>query len=126
MKKLFWSASFMVIFLLTVPLQAQSNINESVRAALKSGNAASLAQHFAANLDVVTPEEDDRFSKTEAVLKLSYFFSQYRPTSFVVKHETNAPNGARYLIGNLSTSGGIFRTSMLIRNNTIVEIAFEQ
>lgn len=116
----------MVTFLLTMPMQAQSNINESVRTALKSGNAASLAQYLAANIDIVTPDDDDRFSKTEAVLKLSHFFAQYRPTSFVIKHETNAPNGARYLIGNLGTSGGIFRTSMLIRNNAIVEIAFEQ
>lgn len=126
MKNLFIATALMFTLLLYLPLQAQSNLADGVRTALKTGNAATLSQYFAPSIDLVTPDEDDRFSKTEAVVKLTRFFAQYRPTSFTLKHETNAPNGARYLIGNLSTSGGVFRTSLLIRNSAIVEISFEQ
>lgn len=120
------TALFVIQFLFVLPLQAQNSTTDGLKAALTAGNAVTLAQFFAPQVDFVTPDEDDRFSKTEAVVKLTQFFAQYRPNSFTLKHETTAPNGARYLIGNLSTNGGIFRTSLLIKDNAIQEISFEQ
>ena len=109
-----------------IQVQAQSNPIESIKGALKTGNVAELSQFFASKIDLILPDEEDRLSKAEAAAKLTTFFAQNRPNGFTQKHETVAPNGAKCLIGNLSTSGGSFRTTVLVLNGKIEEIVIER
>lgn len=120
---------FSIILLLTaflyVPVNGQGSTMENIKSALKSGNATALSPFFASKIDLILPDDEDHVTPAVATKKLSEFFSQYQPTGFNQKHETVAPNGAKCLIGILNTSGGNFRTTVLVMNGKIEEIVIE-
>ncbi len=124
------SRFFLIIILLTAvfvgstKLKAQNTAQ--IKSSLQSGNATALSQHFADNLDITLPNDDNNYSRSEALQRMTTFFQQYSPTNFAVKHEGTAPNGSKFMIGTLNTSSGSFRTSIVIRQNQIQELSIEK
>jgi len=116
------AALFLLLFTYT---QAQ-NPTESIKAALKTGNTDALAQFFAPSIDLILPDKEDRYTRQAATEEVRRFFTQNRPTGFTQKHETTAPNGAKCIIGNLQTSGGSYRTGVLIKNGKIEDLTLEK
>jgi hypothetical protein len=117
---------FLLQLFVALPIQAQSSTMEIIKSALKTGNTTELSQFFAAKFDLILFDDEDHLTKAEAVTKLNAFFAQNRPNGFTQKHETVAPNGAKCLIGILSTSSGSFRTTVLVLNGKIEEIVIER
>lgn len=105
-------------------LKAQNTAQ--IKSSLQKGNATELAQHFADNLDLTLLNDDNSYSKADAIQRVQSFFQQYRPTDFAVKHEGTAPNGSKFVIGTLNTASGSFRTSIVIRQNQIQELSIEK
>ncbi len=89
--------------------------------ALKTGNAKELSKFFNSNIDLTVIEKQDIYSKPQAEIILKEFFSKNPPSNFTVLHQ-GGKEGAKYIIGNLTTSNGTFRVSLLLKNQDNTQV----
>ena len=113
MKKIKYLLAFVVI-IFSVSLYAESQGNNKIISAIKSGNSAALSKYFNSNIELSILDDEDVYSKSQAQIILKDFFAKHKVTSFTVLHE-GGKNGSNYLIGNLVTSKGTFRVYYLLK-----------
>lgn len=85
-----------------------------------------LLPYMGAAVELTLPDVEDSYNSAEAIKQLSAFYEQNKPKSFVLKHKGSSPNGAKFIIGNLSTSQGVYRAYIAIKNNKIESISLEK
>ena len=90
------------------------DIPDGIIQAIRSGNAANLAKYFNVNVELTIDKGEEIYSKDQAELILKDFFSKHVPNSFSILHK-GGKEGSRYAIGNLSTTNGNFRVTILIK-----------
>lgn len=116
-------------FLLTAGSSAPGDIPQGVLDALKSGNASQLSGFFNSSIELAIPGKEDIYSNQQAELIMKDFFAKHVPSNFVILHK-GGKEGSQYAIGNLTTSSGNFRVTLLIklRDNKpyIHQLRFEQ
>ena len=116
------------VFVFTNQTQAQSF--ESFAGLIRSGNSSGLAASFQSNVEITIKDSGNSYSKSQAEMVLKNFFSTHQPKSFTIAHQGTSPEGAKYFIGNLSTSSGNFRTYVYAKSTggslAIQEIRFEE
>lgn len=95
---------------------AKAQVPDEIIASLKSGNARALSEYFNQNVELVVPENDNVYSKAQAQLIVSNFFSSHSPQNFSVIHQ-GGKEGAQYVIGNLGTQKGTFRVYFLLKKS---------
>jgi hypothetical protein len=88
---------------------------------LKSGNAKILASYFNQNVELVILNDDNVYSKAQAEQIVTGFFSQNQPDKFTIIHQ-GGKEGAKYVIGNLSTRQGVFRVYFLLKKTADKDI----
>jgi hypothetical protein len=97
--------------------------------AIKSGNAAEVAKYFDNTIEITLPEKSNSYSKSQANLVLRDFFYQNPVKHFEVIHQSENA-GSEYCIGNLTTSTGVFRTTIYMKQvgakQLIQELRFEK
>ncbi len=98
-------------------LKAQTGVKDQVVSAIGSGNAAALAKHFVANVDMALPSASDYYSKAQAEQILRKFFEEHRPKGLTIVHEGTNRGGDSYYIGNLATANGDFRVTFFLKKN---------
>lgn len=126
MKKIFWHISLLLGFLfVSVYLFAQVNIN-SIKSSLETGNVNSLSQYFANSLELTLLDIEDTYNKSDAITQLEAFFASHQPNGFNIKHQGDAPGGAKFLMGTLRTSKGSFDAYLVIKGGTIQEFSIEK
>lgn len=110
---------------LTLSAQDFSQIGD----ALKSGNATTLAKYFDGNVEVTILNTEAVYSKNQAELVVKKFFTSNSPNGYKMVHNGDS-GGAKYQIGELSTSSGTYRTYVYAKNKMgtwlIQEIRFEK
>lgn len=89
-------------------------VPDGIILALKSGNSKELAKYFNANIELQILEKENVYSKAQAELILKDFFSKNIPGGFTKIHE-GGKEGAKYVIGNLTTSTGTYRVYFLLK-----------
>ena len=118
-----------LILLLTLPVAAQ-DVFTVFPAALKSGNTASISKNFDKRIDITIDDNSDNYSKDQAEVILKDFLSKFSTREFTVIHKGASPNGAQYVVGNLKTNKGSYRTYIYVKNTDgvsyIQEIRFEK
>src|SRR5665213_726113 len=82
--------------------------------ALKTGNAAQVAQYFDNTIEITLPAKSHTLNKKQAEIALNDFFSQNTVKDFKVIHQSEKA-GSEYCIGNLITSNGVFRTTIFTK-----------
>lgn len=113
-RKLAFSILLIAGMIYFVPAQAQ--IPNEIILSLKNGNSKVLSGYFNQNVELVVLENDNVYSKAQAQQIVNNFFSNYNPENFTVIHQSEK-SGAKYLIGNLTTSNGNFRVYFLLKKN---------
>jgi len=97
--------------------------------ALKTGNAAQVAQYFDNTIEITLPAKSHTLNKKQAEIALNDFFSQNTVKDFKVIHQSEKA-GSEYCIGNLITSNGVFRTTIFTKQKEgkelIQELRFEK
>ncbi len=93
-----------------------AQIPDEIIQSLKSGNARLLSGYFNQNVELVIPDSDNVYSKAQAQLIVSEFFSSNSPQNFQVLHR-GGKEGAQYVIGNLLTKKGSFRVYFLLKKS---------
>jgi len=94
--------------------QGTGNIPDEIVMAIKSGNSKSLAQWFNSNVELVILDKEDIYSRSQAEMICKDFFATHKPVDYKVLFE-GGKEGARYSIGNLTTSNGTFRVYFLLK-----------
>ncbi len=106
------------------------DVTDDVAGAVKTGNAASVAKFFSANVDIKILDKEDVYSKAQAELILKDFFTKNPIKSFAVIHKGTSKNGDQFCIGAYETSTGKkFRSYFLFKKDgaglTIQQLRFE-
>ncbi len=118
------------LFMLAGTLAAAPDIYEEIAAGMRSGNSKELAKYFEASVDLTILSQEEVYSKTQAELVLKDFFQKNTPKSFTILHKSPVKDGPMYAIGNLATTGGIYRTTIFIKQaggrSVIRELRFEK
>ena len=90
------------------------DIPEGIITAIRTGSASNLAKYFNINVELTIDNNEEIYSKEQAELILKDFFSKNTPSAFDVLHK-GGKEGSRYAIGNLTTSNGNFRITILVK-----------
>jgi len=101
---------------------------EDVIAAMKSGNATTVAKYFDNSVEISMPSKSNSYSKSQAELVLKDFFASNSVKSFDIIHKgENA--GSQYCIGTLQTKNGTYRTTIFMKQKgdkqVLQELRFE-
>lgn len=89
---------------------AHAQNTEALISGLKIGNAAAVAKHFEANIELTLGKSSSAYSKTQAEAVLRNFFTKNSVKGFELKHQGTSPEGSKYLVGTLQTTSGNFST----------------
>jgi hypothetical protein len=125
-----------LVFIISVaPVQGDSpeeqpgDIPQAVTDALRTGNTAVLSGYFNSSIELAILDQEDIYSKQQAELILKDFFAKHVPSGFVILHK-GGKEGSQYAIGNLTTSSGNFRVTLLIKQKEnkpyIHQLRFEE
>ncbi len=97
--------------------------------AVKTGDASQVSKFFDNTVEITFPEKSSSYSKSQAELVLSDFFTANAVKNFEILHKSDN-NGSQYCIGNLQTSSGTFRTTIYIKQKgdkeVLQELRFEK
>jgi len=112
--------NFLLFVLLLLPLQittgfiAPEDIPAGMTDALKTGNSLQLSKYFNTSIELAIPGKEDIYSSKQAELIIKDFFTKHVPSNFTVLHK-GGKEGSQYAIGNLTTSNGNFRVTLLVK-----------
>jgi len=91
------------------------NKGEEIANLIRKGNARELSRNFNVSVQLTLPENEGRFSRTQAELIIRDFFSKYPPRSFSINHQGASSDGSRYYIGVYKTTNVTFRSYFLLK-----------
>lgn len=98
----------------------------AIAASLRAGNAKDIAQHFDKRVVLAIDGQSNNYSSQQGEIILKNFLSRFSTRNFTILHKGTSQGNAQYMVGNLQTNQGTFRTSIYISNQTIQEIRFEK
>jgi hypothetical protein len=122
--------SLLLILTLSAVSLTYAQSFDNIASAIRTGNSSSLATNFSANVEITIKDAEASYSKAQAEMVLKNFFSTRQPKSFSIVHQGTSPEGSKYFIGNLVTSGGNYRTYVYAKMQgsalVVQEIRFEE
>jgi hypothetical protein len=98
----------------------------AIAAYLKAGNAKEIAQFFDKRVVIAIDGQSNNYSSQQGEIILKNFLSRFSSRNFSILHKGASQGNAQYMVGNLQTNQGVFRTSIYISSQTIQEIRFEK
>jgi len=103
MKKLL---SIAFLFLFFIVKANTPEIFDEISIGIKSGDVKMLSKNFNSSIDLTIGSQENTYSKAQAEQVLRDFFATSKPASFTIIHQGLSKEGAKYAIGNLTTSQG--------------------
>ena len=79
--------------------------------AIKVGNADTLKDKTAENVDIVIPGTSKKCTGNDAIVILKSFFKENKPTGFTVAHHADK-NESGFFVGKLTTDDKEFRVNI--------------
>jgi hypothetical protein len=109
---------------------AASDILDNIGMAIRSGNAAAIAQYFDSTVDLTILEKESIYSRQQAQMVLQDFFAKNPVSSFNIIHRGSSAQGSSYGIGTLMAGGQSFRVYYFVKQKNegylIQEMRFER
>ena len=102
--------TILLAMFLTLAMVVSAQDFTSIGSALQSGNSSNLAKYFDGNVEVTILNTEAVYSKSQAEMVIKNFFSGNSPRAYKVVHNGDSGSGAKFQIGELTTSGGTYRT----------------
>ncbi|MEM6525442.1 MAG: DUF4783 domain-containing protein [Bacteroidota bacterium] len=103
------------LLVFTFGVQAQSEVVESIKKAMKSGSSKELSKYFSQNVDVTIDGDIQPFSKTQAEYELRDFFKNHVPDNFTIIHQGASKGGLHFAIGQYVSKSETFRIFFRIK-----------
>jgi len=83
---------------------------------LGNGNAEMVANYFESTVELIINNKENIYSSKQAQIILKDFFKKNPPKSFSILHE-GGKESSKYAIGNLISSQGKYRITILLKQN---------
>jgi len=130
MKRISRSLTIIAVLVLMGVVTVLADEFDTIAASIRVGDAHGIAVHFDKNVDIKTEDKSITYSKNQAELVLREFFRRNVPRAFTIIHRGSSAKGAKYIIGNLETSQGNFRSFVYVKEcnqkELIEEMSFEK
>ncbi len=113
-----WVLVGIVFFNVVQAAQAQSDVFNGAKTALKAGNSRELARHFNNNIELIVESENvefDKVSNTQAELILKNFFQKNPAKDFNYVHQGSSPEGAQYSTGTYQAQNGKYLVYIVLK-----------
>lgn len=94
---------------------AQNDILDNAKIALKTGSSRELSKNFNSIIELSIDGEKSSYSKQHAEVLLKEFFKKHPPADFKYVHQGASKEGLNYAIGNYSYKGGVYRVYVLVK-----------
>lgn len=125
-----FSLIIVLIFYFSPDLKGQEDPGDKVADLIRKGNARELARHFNVSVQLTLPQDEGRFSSTQAELIIRNFFLKHPPRSFDISHRGSSSDGSRYFIGVYKSTNKTFRSYYLLKQvaekSLIHQLRFEE
>lgn len=122
MKKLFFLFLFAPVF--AFAMAGNPNL-DAISKALSAGDVETLSKYFADNVEISIQDNEQSYTKTQAIEVMRTFFNSNKPKAFDQVHQgTSRENSDQYCIGNLSATTGKYRVYIYLKvagNNLSIE-----
>ena len=106
----------------------QTSTLKQVIDAFKNNKAIDVAKYFDNNVEISFNGNSNTYNRNQAETVLIQFLLKNPANNFEIIHQSDNGTSA-YCIGNLSTSGGVYRTTVFLKNKNnqvlIQEMRFE-
>ena len=109
--------ALLMSLLLALGLHAQDPVRDKVVQAMRTGNAAALAEQFIPNIDLTIKETSEVYSRSQAEQIVRKFFNDHPPVDLVIEHSGVSKFGDEYFIGILRTRNGYFRVTFFLKKS---------
>jgi hypothetical protein len=113
------------VFTKTISVAVPTTLKQALLTGFKTGNVPVISAYFSQNVDISLLDKENLYSKSQAEQVLKTFFSEHKPSNFVINHEGQSSN-AKYFIGTLSTSKGSYRITINTKSNLISRLTIEK
>ncbi|WKN32420.1 DUF4783 domain-containing protein [Porifericola rhodea] len=94
---------------------AQNEVINNVRDALKTGSSRELSKYLNNTVEISINGEKASYSRNQAEFVLKDFFNKYPPQGFRYVHQGSSKEGIKYSVGTFTYDRGEFRVFMLIK-----------
>jgi hypothetical protein len=129
MKK-FYKRTILFILSFFTALVVNAQALEDVTNGIRSGNETAVSKYFDNTVAITISNNQSIYSKAQAEIVLKDFFNKNQVKDFTVKQGGPSGENAKYAVGTLTTSNGVFQIYLVMRlkNNDYVlrEIRFEK
>ena len=110
----------LLIFVLlspTVFMNTANNVSlENISRAIGNGDADGLGTYFDSSVEIAVLDDENVYSKTQAVNVVRGFFAENKPKSFSQVHKgASKGKDSEYCIGNLVTDSGNYRVYIYMK-----------
>jgi hypothetical protein len=112
--------AFLVTFICLLALgnasaNAQNEVINNVRDALKTGSSRELSKYLNNTVEISINGEKSSYSRNQAEFVLRDFFNKYPSQGFRYVHQGSSKEGLKYTVGTYTYDRGEFRVFMLIK-----------
>jgi hypothetical protein len=97
------------------PSNAQNEVINNVRDALKTGSSREMSKYLNNTVEISINGEKSSYSRNQAEFVLKDFFNKYPPQAFRYVHQGSSKEGLKYTVGTYTYDRGEFRVFMLIK-----------
>lgn len=102
---------------------------DDVVSAIKAGNASQISKFFDNTIEITLADKSNTYSKSQGELVLNDFFNSNAVNGFEIVHRGENV-GAQFIIGNLATKNGNYRTTIFMKQKgdkqLLQELRFEK
>ncbi|MCT4636952.1 MAG: DUF4783 domain-containing protein [Bacteroidales bacterium] len=109
-------AVFVTTFLFSFYLLAQTAVMPSVIRAFEKGNSDLLSQNLNTQVEMVLPNHEDIYSKSQASILLKQFFENNKVVLFKIVHQGGRDH-TKYAIGKLETEKSNYRVYFMLKSS---------
>lgn len=107
--------SLLVGLLISCFIMAQSpTLPDEVVIGFKTGKSETISKYFKNTVELIIDNKENIYSKTQAQIILKDFFKKNTAQAFSILHQ-GGKGESKYAIGNLSTTEGKYRITILLK-----------
>ncbi len=100
--------------------KAPLNVKSDILEGFSEGNATLVASYFPTNIDISILGKSNLYSKSQAQQVLNTFFTQNKPSEFLIIHEGKS-NGTKYFIGSYTSGDSKYRVTINVKSDGKLE-----
>jgi len=107
-------------------LQAQADLIDQVFESLKTQDIETLETFLQEEVILEVLDDEDIFTKAEAVEKIKAFLTENNASTVSLKHQGDSGNGTSFAIGSLETADGNMRIYFVVEEGKVSELCFQE